>query len=85
MRKKLATVDELGGVTGGSELKSSQAYPKAYGEAVGKMFHQKRNSAQDVSDSDSEDGEPNPTDMWTDTKLCKLARWAGVPTDRLLC
>ena len=83
--KKLASVDEIGGVTGGSDLKSSQAYPMAYGAAVGKMFHTKRTSVQNVSDSDDDNDDFNPTDLWEDTKLCKMARWAGVPTDRLMC
>ena len=85
--ENLASVDELGGVTGGSELKSSQAYPVAYGEAVGKMFHHKQRSVEALSsDSDASDGDDdfNPTDLWEDTKLCKMARWAGVPTDRLM-
>ena len=47
---------ETGDVTGGAGLKGSQAYPEAYGDAVGALFHSSRQSIEALSDSDS-DGE----------------------------
>ena len=78
---------EAGGVTGGAELKSSQAYPDMYGDAVGAMFHKCRQEVDSLSDScsdDDDDDEYAPTDAWLDSGLQTLAVWANVPTDRLV-
>ena len=75
-----------GGVSGGPDLKSTQSYPKGYGDAVAEWFA-KVNAAFEISDSD-DDAEMScpcePTDCWPDNGLHHLAMQLGVPHDRMI-
>ena len=85
---EMSTRDEMtGAVTGGKDLKKSQAYPVEYGQAVQAAF-----SRHDVevidSDGDQSDGTVDEDlctlDPWADAGMVELCQWLGVPADRLV-
>ena len=73
-----------GGVTGGPELKGTQAYPVGYANALLEAFQE-----VDFSELSAPYGccgllEPQENDGWVDAGLVSVCNFLGVPHDKLL-
>ena len=79
--EKLATVDELGRVTGNRDaLKNSQAYPAGFGREVASQ-HMKYMQGLGGFITFGEMKKVFKPDMWVDAELEELALTLGVPVD----
>ena len=84
---KVAIKELDGSISGGPELKATQAYPVGYGQAVSQAFlaHRKGAAAAQDDDNDSDsDTVADPDDAWDDAELRAVCEFAGVPHNRLM-
>ena len=70
-----------GSVTSNKDLKDSQTYPRAFGQAIGLCYSQWRRAPNHVIQELASTVE-QAMDMWEDAELESLASLCGVPTDR---
>ena len=84
---EMSVRDEMTGqVTGGKDLKSSQAYPVNYGLEVQEAFSQHDMEIDTSSEASAStvDEQLCVEDLWLDAGMEELCRWVGVPYDRLV-
>ena len=88
--KDVAKKDAFGGVSGGADLKETQAYTKEYGEQVLVTYLQWKRQAQTIVDEGIVDerivdAEQAQTDVhWKDAGLHEVCDWLGLPSDHLI-
>ena len=82
---EMVTRGSDGSVSGGSDLKISQAYPREYAEEVIKLFDEHLRAPAEI-DSDSDDSDiadDVECDNWEDAGLDRVCKWLDLPSDRL--
>ena len=74
------TVNTRGGVSGGRDLKNTQAYPDGYGVALRDLWAANRTEEVPTHDIDvhSEDSDEFSEDMWSDAEVSSLLEKKGV-------
>ena len=77
-----------GSVSGGCDLKATQAYPAGYGEAVATWFDDEQRETDSISEYDSDEGNAcarmEAADMWLDTGLRTVCAQLKAPHDRAI-
>ena len=88
--EEVVTKDPVtGAVTGGSDLKGTQEYPRDYGSAVAEQWLQWQQRAEtlDVDVDETHEELKMPAfgkDTWQDTSLDAVCKLLGIPSDQLL-
>ena len=75
-----ASISPDGGVTGNRDaMKESQAYPEAYGKAVGQLVSESRRNQNDESDTDSDASPTFDADVWSDVDSQEICEALSIP------
>ena len=85
--KEIMTRDAItGSLTGGKDMKESQAYPEGYGIEVAAAYKDHvDNVAEELFDSESSSDEESlvQKDQWLDSGLHKTCEWLQLPIDAM--
>ena len=85
--KEIMVKDPItGALSGGRDMKESQAYPVGYGEEVASAYKNHLDTVTEVlADSECSSDEANmvATDQWLDTGLHKTCEWLELPSDAM--